>query len=129
MSRTQQATITDIVNSYCEEHGSNYVFSNALNVFESLHETFLQSDKYSEEIKQYSNHLAEIVREFQNTIAERKTAFSNRETTLTNLLQKSWYTENRFRVLDHVTSKPRYSFKQVDKPKAYQSALPPAPKK
>ncbi|KAI3655285.1 hypothetical protein MP638_006511, partial [Amoeboaphelidium occidentale] len=70
--------------------------------------------------------MSKIVREFRKALEERKTSYNDRERTLTNLLQKPWYTENRFRVLDHVMAKPRYAFKKVDITKANKKAVPPA---
>ncbi|KAI3655339.1 hypothetical protein MP638_000781, partial [Amoeboaphelidium occidentale] len=118
-------SVTDIVKTYCEEQETSNAFGKALKVFEHLKETFLRSSVYSNEIKEYSNHLSEIVREFRKAIVERKTSYNDRQRTLTNLLQKPWYTENRFRVLDHVKAKPRYAFKKVDITKANKEAVPP----
>ncbi|KAI3655569.1 hypothetical protein MP638_002116, partial [Amoeboaphelidium occidentale] len=142
ISSTQQASVTDIVNTYCEEQETTDAFGKALKVFEHLKETFLRSSVYSNEIKEYSNHMSKIVREFRKAIEERKTSYNDRKRTLTNLLQKPWYTElaplrsvlgtlvlnteNRFRVLDHVKAKPRYAFKKVDITKANKEAVPPA---
>ncbi|KAI3655580.1 hypothetical protein MP638_002330, partial [Amoeboaphelidium occidentale] len=102
ISSTQQASVTDIVKTYCEEQETTNAFGKALNVFEHLKETFLRSSVYSNEIKEYSNHLSEIVREFRKAIVERKTS-----------------------VLDHVKSKPRYTFKKVDITEANKEAVPP----
>ncbi|KAI3655543.1 hypothetical protein MP638_002320, partial [Amoeboaphelidium occidentale] len=126
ISSTQQTSVTDIVKKYCEQQETTNAFGKALKVFEHLKETFLRSSVYSNEIKEYSNHMSKIVREFRKAIEERKTSYNDRKRTLTNLLQKPWYTENRFRVLDHVKAKPRYAFKKVYITKANKEAVPPA---